>query len=188
MKDEDEIMLWPSRFGLNSTNPWDHDDYGSGEALYNPNIPGTGPDALDNDDDNDGREDTDFDYLEQGYLASGVNCGVDEISSDWDSDNDCILDADDKTPTFVTLNAPDTLWLDHFMPAVFTGEVTWLPEGSTQTEPAPNIPVQVHIEWADNGTLAIETVDVLTNANGEFTVGQFLYPEDLHVGLSLIHI
>ena len=72
MKDEDEIMLWPSRFGLNSTNPWDHDDYGSGEALYNPNVPGTGPDALDNDDDNDGREDTDFDYLEQGYLASGV--------------------------------------------------------------------------------------------------------------------
>ena len=182
MKDEDEIMLWPSRFGSNSTNPWDHDDYGSGEALYNPNVPGTGPDALDNDDDNDGREDTDFDYLEQGHLASGANCGANEISSDWDHDNDCIPDADDKIPTFVTLNTPDTLWLDHFMPAVFTGEVSWLPEGASQTEPAPNIPVQVHIEWADNGTLAIETVDVLTNANGEFTVGQFLYPEDLHVG------
>ena len=32
MKDEDEIMLWPSRFGSNSTNPWDHDDMGFGEA------------------------------------------------------------------------------------------------------------------------------------------------------------
>jgi hypothetical protein len=182
MKDEDEIMLWPSRFGTNSTNPWDHDDMGFGEALYNPNDSGTGPDALDDDDDTDTREDTDFDYLEQGHLASGVNCAADEISSDWDHDNDCLLDADDKTPTYVSLDVPDTLWLDHKIPAVFTGSVTWLPEGATQTEPAPTVPVQVHIEWANNGTSAVETVDVLTNANGEFTVGQFLYPENLHVG------
>ncbi|MBJ24430.1 MAG: hypothetical protein CMB64_07160 [Euryarchaeota archaeon] len=180
MKDEDEIMLWPSRFGSNSTNPWDHDDMGSGEALYNPNDNTTGPDSLDVDDDNDGLVDEDFDYLEENEIAFPCYNGAQ--SSDWDHDNDCILDEDDKTPTFVTLDVPDILWLDHKVPAVFSGEVTWLPEGMTQPQPAPNIPVQVHIEWAENGTLAVETVDVLTNANGEFTVGQFLYPEDLHVG------
>ena len=30
MNDEDEVMLWPTRYGSNSTNPWDHDDYGTG--------------------------------------------------------------------------------------------------------------------------------------------------------------
>ena len=30
MKDEDEVMLWPTRFGSESTNPWDHDDFGNG--------------------------------------------------------------------------------------------------------------------------------------------------------------
>ena len=39
MHDIDEVMLWPERFNRNSTNPWDHDDYGNGEALANPNDP-----------------------------------------------------------------------------------------------------------------------------------------------------
>ena len=44
------------------------------------------------------------------------------------------------------------------------------------------MPVQVHIEWTGNNTTAIETIDVLTTASGNFSVGQFLYPEDLTVG------
>ena len=42
--------------------------------------------------------------------------------------------------------------------------------------------MQVHIEWTGNNTTAIETVDVITNSFGNFTVGQFLFPEDLVVG------
>ena len=47
---------------------------------------------------------------------------------------------------------------------------------------APNIPVQVIIEWANNGTIALETIDVLTD-EFEFK-GQYLFPEDLEVGPS----
>ena len=43
MHDEDEVILWPTRFNRNSTNPWDHDDFGDGEAMANPNDAGTGP-------------------------------------------------------------------------------------------------------------------------------------------------
>ena len=53
MKDEDEVLLWPLRFDSRSTNPWDHDDFGGDDNLANPNNPLTGPDAIDNDDDND---------------------------------------------------------------------------------------------------------------------------------------
>ena len=49
-------------------------------------------------------------------------------------------------------------------------------------EVAPGLPVQVHIEWTGNNTTAIETIDVITNSFGNFTVGQFLFPEDLVVG------
>ena len=73
MKDEDEVLLWPTRFGRNSTNPWDHDDFGDGEAMANPNDPFTGPDSIDTDDDNDTREDTDFDVIEEGFTYQ--RCG-----------------------------------------------------------------------------------------------------------------
>ncbi|DAC49666.1 MAG TPA: hypothetical protein D7H92_01505, partial [Candidatus Poseidoniales archaeon] len=96
MHDEDEVLLWPTRFNRNSTNPWDHDDFGDGEALANPLDSSTGPDAIDNDDDNDTRNDLDFDHTEDT-----------ELTSDWDNDNDGILDADDKAPTYITLNLPD---------------------------------------------------------------------------------
>ena len=46
------------------------------------------------------------------------------------------------------------------------------------------MPVQVIIEWASNGTIALETIDVLTDEFGEFEVGQYLFPEDLEVGPS----
>ena len=46
MKDEDEVMLWPSRFDSESTNPWDHDDFGNGSGIANPADPNTGPDAI----------------------------------------------------------------------------------------------------------------------------------------------
>ena len=60
----------------------------------------------------------------------------------------------------------------------------WLdPEQGVFTR-APSIPVQVIIEWASNGTVAMETIDVLTDENGEFEVGQYLFPEDLEVGPS----
>lgn len=171
MHDEDEVLLWPTRFDRNSTNPWDHDDFGNGEALANPNDLGTGPDAIDNDDDNDTRVDADFDQDEDAFT-----------SSDWDSNNDGIPDADDKLPTYITLDLPDTLWLDAQSPAIFSGHVDWLGPVSGSVEPAPLLPVQVHIEWAGNNTTAIETINVLTDAGGNFSVGQFIYPEDLTVG------
>ena len=180
MKDEDEVLLWPTRFGRNSTNPWDHDDFGDGEAMANPNDPFTGPDSIDTDDDNDTREDTDFDVLEEGYTSDACANGAE--SSDWDSDNDCIPDEDDKMPTYITLNMPDTLWLDAQTPAIFSGHVDWINPVTQMFEAAPNLPVQVHIEWTSNDTTALETIDVLTNQQGNFSVGQFLYPEDLTVG------
>ena len=76
-----------------STNPWDHDDFGGGEGIANPADPNTGPDAIDEDDDNDSRIDTDWDQLEEENGSS----------SDWDSDNDGILDEDDKIPTRICL-------------------------------------------------------------------------------------
>ena len=92
------------------------------------------------------------------------------------------MDADDKAPTFITLDMPDTLWLDAQSPSIFRGHVDWLNPISSQFEAAPGLPVQVHIEWTGNNTTAVETIDVITNMWGNFTVGQFLYPEDLVVG------
>ena len=69
--------------------------------------------------------------------------------------------------------------LDALNPAIFKGTVNWLSAGTGVFEPAPELPVQITIEWARNGTLALETVDVLTAADGTFEVGQFLLPEDL---------
>ena len=180
MLDEDEVILWPTRFNRNSTNPWDHDDFGDGEGLANPLDAGTGPDAIDNDDDNDTLVDADFDHLEEGEILAACYGGAE--SSDWDHDNDCILDEDDKAPTFITLNLPDTLWIDAQSPSIFSGHVDWVNPISGAFEPAVGLPVQVQIEWADNGTTALETINVLTTAVGNFTVGQFLYPEDLTVG------
>ena len=180
MNDIDEVLLWPLRFDRESTNPWDHDDFGEGLGIANPLDPSTGPDAIDNDDDNDSREDNDWDHLEETYTADPCYAG--QQSSDWDHDNDCILDADDKAPTYITLNMPDTLWLDARSPAIFSGHVDWLNPVTSVIEPAPGLPVQVHIEWTGNNTTAIETIDVLTNPWGNFSVGQFLYPEDLVVG------
>ena len=180
MKDEDEVLLWPLRFDTESTNPWDHDDYGGGLGIANPLDPSTGPDAIDNDDDNDSREDNDWDHLEETFTNDPCYAGSE--SSDWDYDNDCILDADDKAPTFITMDMPDNLWLDAQSPAIFRGHVDWLNPVTSVLEPAPGLPVQVHIEWTGNNTTAIETIDVITNMWGNFTVGQFLFPEDLVVG------
>ena len=180
MKDEDEVLLWPLRFDTESTNPWDHDDYGGGLGIANPLDPSTGPDAIDNDDDNDSREDNDWDHLEETFTSDPCYAGSE--SSDWDYDNDCILDADDKAPTFITMDMPDNLWLDAQSPAIFRGHVDWLNPVTSVLEPAPGLPVQVHIEWTGNNTTAIETIDVITNMWGNFTVGQFLFPEDLVVG------
>ncbi|MEZ8000990.1 MAG: DUF4129 domain-containing protein [Candidatus Poseidoniaceae archaeon] len=180
MLDDDEVILWPTRFNRNSTNPWDHDDFGDGEGLANPLDAGTGPDAIDNDDDNDTLVDADFDHLEEG--ETGFPCYNGGESSDWDHDNNCVLDEDDKAPTYITLNLPDTLWLDAQSPSIFSGHVDWVNPITGAFEPAVGLPVQVHIEWADNGTLAVETINVLTSVVGNFTVGQFLYPEDLTVG------
>jgi hypothetical protein len=180
MKDEDEVLLWPTRFDRNSTNPWDHDDYGDGEGIANPLDGNTGPDAIDQDDDNDTRNDLDFDHFEETYTSTPCYNGGE--SSDWDSDNDCTLDADDKAPTFITFNPPNDLWLDAQTPSIFSGYVEWVNPITLQQEPAVGMPVQVHIEWTGNNTTAIETIDVLTTASGNFSVGQFLYPEDLTVG------
>ena len=39
------------------------------------------------------------------------------------------------------------LWLDAKQPALFSGHVDWInPSNPGQPEPAPNLPVQVHIE------------------------------------------
>ncbi|MFL2963067.1 MAG: hypothetical protein ACJZ46_02360 [Candidatus Thalassarchaeaceae archaeon] len=172
MKDEDEVLLWPTRFNSQSTNPWDHDDFGNGSAIANPSDPFTGPDAYDIDDDADNRTDADFDHMEEDF---------DPETSDWDSDNDGILDEDDKTPTRITLYSPTVLWLDAITPAIFSGEVNLLAENGTFV-PTANIPVQIQIIWTRNGTVALETVDVLTDPNGRYTVGQFLFPEDISVG------
>ena len=180
MNDEDEVLLWPTRFDRNSTNPWDHDDFGDGEGIANPLDSNTGPDAIDQDDDNDTREDLDFNHLEETYTSTPCYNGGE--SSDWDSDNDCTLDADDKAPTYITLNMPNELWLDAQAPAIFSGHVDWVNPITAVLEPAVGLPVQVHIEWTGNNTTAIETIDVLTTASGNFSVGQFLYPEDLTVG------
>ena len=105
MKDEDEVMLWPSRYGTESTNPWDHDDFGGGVGLANPNNNSTGPDYFDVDDDNDGRADLDWNNPSSGDWATPSN-KIEESSgwsSDWDSDNDGILDNDDKIPTRICL-------------------------------------------------------------------------------------
>ena len=180
MHDEDEIMLWPERFNRNSTNPWDHDDFGGGEALANPNDLTTGPDVNDTDDDNDSRDDLDHDHLEEGYTPDPP-CQA-ATSSDWDHDNDCVLDEDDKALTFITLDLPGNLWLDARSPAIFSGQVEWINPISGVRENASGLPVQIHIEWADNGTTAIETTNILSDQNGQFSVGQFLYPEDIVVG------
>ena len=103
MKDIDEVLLWPLRFDSPSTNPWDHDDYGGGEGIANPLDPSTGPDVIDNDDDNDSREDNNFDHLEEGYITDPCYAGSE--SSDWDHDNDCILDSDD-TVSYTHLTLP----------------------------------------------------------------------------------
>ena len=180
MQDVDEVLLWPLRFDTESTNPWDHDDYGGGLGIANPLDPSTGPDAIDNDDDNDSREDNDWDHLEENFISDPCYNGAQ--SSDWDHDNNCILDADDKAPTFITMDMPDNLWLDAQSPAIFRGHVDWLNPTTSMLEAAPGLPVQVHIEWTGNNTTAIETIDVITNMWGNFTVGQFLFPEDLVVG------
>jgi hypothetical protein len=186
MLDEDEVLLWPTRFDRNSTNPWDHDDFGNGEGIANPLDSGTGPDAIDNDDDNDTREDPDFDHLENGFTTDACYNGVE--SSDWDHDNDCVLDEDDKAPTFITMNVPNNLWIDARSPSIFSGHVDWVNPITGQMEDAVALPVQVTIEWTANGTIAIQTTDVLTDVSGNFSVGQFLYPEDLMVGDSSTYV
>ncbi|MGB2037396.1 MAG: DUF4129 domain-containing protein [Candidatus Poseidoniaceae archaeon] len=180
MHDVDEVLLWPERFDRNSTNPWDHDDFGSGEALANPSDPFTGPDVIDQDDDNDTRADADWDHLEEGFSSDLCYAGA--LSSDWDSDNDCTLDEDDKAPTYITLDMPGNLWMDAQSPAIFSGVVQWVNPITQVLENASNLPVQIHIEWAANGTTAIETTNILTGQDGRFSVGQFLYPEDIVVG------
>ena len=180
MEDKDEILVWPIRFDRNSTNPWDHDDFGDGEALANPSDSFTGPDAIDEDDDNDTLEDIDFDHLENDEI--GFPCYNGQESSDWDSDNDCVFDKDDKAPTFITLDAPDTLWIDATTPQRFSGHVDWINPVTNQYESAPNIPVQINIEWANNGTKAIESIYIPTNNFGNFTYNQYIYPEMLTVG------
>ena len=182
MKDEDEVMLWPSRFGLQSTNPWDHDDFGGGVGLADPTNNTTGPDYYDIDDDNDGRADTDWNSPSVGNWSTPSNKTEESSgwSSDWDSNNDGVLDNDDKLPTKITLSTESVLWLDDTRPAIFNGTVFWL--GDTGFVPAPELPVQVHIRYIENETSVIETIDVLTDADGEYVVGQFLFPEDIQVG------
>ena len=181
MKDEDEVMLWPSRFGLESTNPWDHDDFGGGVGIANPANNSTGPDYFDVDDDGDGRVDLNWNNPSDGNWANPSNKTEDgALSSDWDADNDGILDDDDKIPTRITLYSKPVLWLDENRPAIFNGSVFWLDD--TGFVPAPDLPVQVHIRYINNGTSVIETIDVLTDENGEYLVGQFLFPEDIQVG------
>ncbi len=180
MEDVDEVLLWPMRFNSRSTNPWDHDDFGGADNLANPNDARTGPDAVDNDDDNDSRDDLDFDHLEETFTSDPCYTGAQ--SSDWDHDNDCIADEDDKAPTSINLEIPETLWLDAFNPAIFKGNVSWINPSTQMPEVGANLPVQVQIAWASNNTTALQTIDVLTDLTGNFTVGQFIYPETLAVG------
>ena len=111
MKDEDEVMLWPSRFGMESTNPWDHDDFGGGVGIANPTNNSTGPDYFDVDDDNDDRADLDWNNPSVGSWAIPSNKTEESSgsSSDWDSDNDGVLDDDDKIPTRITLSTQPIL-------------------------------------------------------------------------------
>ena len=80
------------------------------------------------------------------------------------------------------MTVPEILWLDNRYPAKFNGTVNWLDPVQGVFMPASDLPVQVHIVWSRNGTTAVETVNVLTNQDGDFVVGQFLFPEDIHVG------
>ena len=130
------------------------------------------PDGEDPDDDNNGLTDDQQELL----------CFVGEEQSTWDHDNECILDEDDKIPTRISLTVPPVLWLDNRYAARFNGTVNWLDPTQGVFAPAPDLPVQVHIVWTRNGTSAIESIDVLTNQDGDFVVGQFLFPEDIHVG------
>ncbi len=180
MLDHDEVLLWPQRFFKNSTNPWDHDDYGGGEALADPGNQLTGPDGFDRDDDTDLRVDDDHDHYEEGFPPHS-NCSSDPASSDWDFDNDCILDKDDKRPTRIVLypfEAP--LWLDSKVPSVFEGYVEWKETPVSNWTRAPDLPIQIVIQWSVNQTIAVQSADVLTDGVGEFKVAQFLYPEQLH--------
>ena len=95
-------------------------------------------------------------------------------SSDWDSDNDGILDNDDKIPTRITLTAPSVMWLDENRPVIFNGSVFWLDD--TGFVPAPDLPVQVHIRYSANGTSVIETIDVLTDDNGAVSYTHLTLP------------
>ena len=161
MNDEDEVLLWPTRFNSNSTNPWDHDDYGTGSGLYDPTNASTGPDAQDEDDDSDGIPDIDWDHLEENALCTDSS-GAQYPSSDWDNDNDCILDADDKPPTRITLNPIQTVWLDAQFPAVFSGRVDVLDMETGAFVPGTDLPVRIVIEYARNSTEALRTVEVLS--------------------------
>ena len=195
MKDEDEVMLWPSRFNRESTNPWDHDDFGNGSGIYNPSDNTTGPDVMDVDDDGDGFPDLDWNNPSIGFEPNAENKIEDPsspnippcqlgttVSLDWDSDNDCTLDEDDKPATRIFFTTKPTLWLDYNFPAMFNGTVFILDMNTSSYIPGENLPVQVHIEYTRNNTSAIETIDVLTDENGRYTVGQYLFPEDLSVG------
>ena len=52
------------------------DDYGGGEGIANPLDPSTGPDVVDNDDDNDSREDNNFDHLEKDTHHRPLLCRI----------------------------------------------------------------------------------------------------------------
>jgi len=95
----------------------------------------------------------DYDTLEENHVCTDIG-GGESPASDWDSDNDCILDDDDKATTYITLNLPENLWLDALKPAVFRGKVEWFNITTGFVENASLLPVQVHIEWANNGTTA----------------------------------
>jgi hypothetical protein len=51
-------------------------------------------------------------------------------------------------------------------PAIFSGVVQWVNPITQVLENASNLPVQIHIEWAANGTTAIETTNILTGQDG----------------------
>ncbi len=71
-------------------------------------------DAVDDDDDNDTCDDLDHDVLEETTATP----------SDWDHDNDGIPDEDDKMPTYITLDLPDTFaGLTRVPLAIFSGHV-----------------------------------------------------------------
>ena len=89
----------------------------------------------DNDDDNDSRDDLDYDILEEGHTSDPCYNGT--ASSDWDHDNDCIPDKDDKIPTHINITVPQVLWIDAKSPAIFRGYVEWLNMSSLAFEPAP---------------------------------------------------